>query len=244
VTAPSSAYDEDLAYIHDVGYDFHARGLAPALLRLLKSIPAGSVVVDLGCGSGIWAMQLAESGFHPVGVDYSAAMIAMASRRLPGGEFHVGSFLDFELPPCGAITALGEVVCYQFDRENNRQALARLFRRAYEALLPGGLFIFDVVEPGLDRGRLPTWRTGDDWACLVAYQCDERRKQLTRQITTFRKVGDLYRRGHEAHRVRLYDARDVGGLLRQAGFRVRTTRRFGKYPLLPHRAGFIARKPR
>jgi SAM-dependent methyltransferase len=245
VAAPPTAYDEDLAYIHDVGYDFHARGLAPALLRLLKkTCPAGSLVVDLGCGSGIWTKQLAEAGYHPVGVDFSPAMIALAKRRLPSGEFQVGSFLDFGLPPCGAITAFGEVLCYQLDRRNNRPALARLFRRAFEALSPGGLFTFDIVEPGLDRGRVPTWRAGDDWACLVAFERDEKRKQVTRQITTFRKIGATYRRGHESHRVQLYDAREIAELLRQAGFRARMTRRFGDYRLLPHRAAFVARKPR
>jgi SAM-dependent methyltransferase len=244
MSAPSSAYDEDLAYIHDAGYDFHARGLAPALLKLLKkSALAGSVVVDLGCGSGIWTKQLADAGYRPVGVDYSAAMIALARQRLPHGEFHVGSFLDFELPPCAAITAFGEVLCYQFDRRNNRAALGRLFRRAHEALMPGGLLLFDIVELDLDRGRPPTWLAGDDWVCLVAFDHDERRRQVTRQITTFRKVGDFYRRGHEAHRVRLYDARDVAGMLRETGFRVRMTRRFGDYRLMPFRAGFVARKP-
>src|SRR5262249_1423609 len=114
MSRPSAAYEEDLAYIHDVGYDFHARGLAPALLKFLEGAGvAGSGVGDLGCGSGIWARALQEAGYQPVGVDISPAMIALARRRVPGGRFHVASFLDFELPPCRAITALGEVLCFQ-----------------------------------------------------------------------------------------------------------------------------------
>src|SRR5437016_5137689 len=119
----SPAFDEDLAYIHDVGYDFHAKGLAPALLRLFETTGlAGSTVVDLGCGSGIWAAYLEAAGFHAVGVDLSPAMIALARRRAPAAEFHVASLVDFSIPSCRAITALGEVVCYQFDRRNNRRA--------------------------------------------------------------------------------------------------------------------------
>jgi hypothetical protein len=106
------------------------------------------------------------------------------------------------------------------------------------------LFIFDIVELGLDRGRLPTWQAGDDWACLVSYERDDRRNQVTRQIITFRKVGDSYRRGHESHRVQLYDARQIARHLRLAGFGVRWTRRFGNYKLLPFRAAIIARKPK
>jgi SAM-dependent methyltransferase len=239
----SDAYGDDLAYIHNVGYDFHARGLAPALLKLFKEARlAGSIVVDVGCGGGIWAQQLAKAGYRPVGIDISPAMIALARQLVPSGEFHVASFLDFALPPCGAITALGEVVCYLFDRRNQHRALARWLKRAYEALLPGGLLVFDITEIGLDRKAPSGWRSGDDWACGVWREYDERRSQLISHITTFRQVGDTYRRGEETHRIQLYDGRDVANMLKDAGFRVRSTRRFGDYKLLPKRTAFIARK--
>jgi hypothetical protein len=169
-------------------------------------------------------------------------MIELARQRVPSGEFHVASFLDFPLPRCSAITALGEVVCFLFDQRNQRRALALWLKKAYDALLPGGLLVFDIVETGLDRGRPPAWRSGDNWACGVSFECDERRSQLVRHITTFRKVGDTYRRGEETHRIQLYDRRDIAGLLSKVGFRVRSTRRFGNYALLPKRTGFIATK--
>jgi hypothetical protein len=117
-----------------------------------------------------------------------------------------------------------------------------MVRRAYDALDPGGLFVFDIVEIGTDRDRPPSARAGDGWACLVRYDYDERRDQLTRHITTFRQTGQLYRRSEETHRVQLYDRRDVAAMLRDAGFRVRIVRRFGAYQLLPGRVAFLARK--
>jgi SAM-dependent methyltransferase len=243
MAARTLAYGDDLAYIHNVGYDFHSRGLAPHLLGLLQRAGLeGTTVVDLGCGGGIWAQKLGDAGFHAVGVDISPAMIALARQRAPQAKFHVASFLDFDLPASGAITALGEVLCFQFDRGANRRALARLFRRAHAALVPGGLFIFDIAEVGLDRARQPTWQAADDWACLVRFQYDERRNQLVRQITSFRQVGQLYRRGDETHRIQLYERREIASLLRKAGFQVRTTRQFGEYQLLPKRVAFVARK--
>jgi SAM-dependent methyltransferase len=183
-----------------------------------------------------------RANYQPVGIDISPAMIALARQRVPSGEFHVASFLDFPLPPCGAITALGEVVCYLFDGRNHRSALARWIKQAYRALLPGGLLVFDIAEVGLNRKTPPAWRSGDDWACGVWREYDERRSQLTRHITTFRRVGQTYRRGEETHRVQLYDGRDVANLLKAAGFRVRSTRRLGDYKLLRKRVGFIATK--
>ena len=54
-----SGYREDLAYIHDVGFGEFALNAVPGLLTLLKKsgVPNG-LVLDLGCGSGLWARDL------------------------------------------------------------------------------------------------------------------------------------------------------------------------------------------
>jgi SAM-dependent methyltransferase len=237
-------YGDDLAYIHDVGFGDFADGLAPGLLDTLRQHGSSDgVIVDLGCGSGIWARHLADAGYHVVGVDQSAAMIRLARRRAPAAKFHVASFFAFDLPPCRAITALGEVLCFLFDNTNNRKSLARLFRRAFAALEPGGLLIFDVPEVGLDRGRAPTGREGDDWACLVRLEYDETHDRLMRHITSFRRRGRLFRRQQETHRLQLYRRGEMTDMLRNVGFRVRTVSEFGGYPLLPGRIGFVAQKP-
>ena len=75
----ADAYQNDLAYIHDTGFGGFARGSAPGLLSLFRQsgITEG-VVVDLGCGSGLWARALADSGYEVIGVDISPAMIELA----------------------------------------------------------------------------------------------------------------------------------------------------------------------
>ena len=237
------AYGDDLAYIHDVGYGGFAAGIAPELLRLFQR--AGirdGLVVDLGCGSGIWGERLLAAGYEVRGIDISPAMIELAKRRAPQATYHVGSWRQAEWPQCRAITALGEVLCFMFDGAN-ASSLTRLLKRAYDSLEPGGLLVFDVAEIGLDRTRPPACRIADDWACVVHFDYDASRDRLTRHIVTFRRTGELYRRGEETHRLQLYDGRRVARLLREIGFRVRWTRRFGKLPLLPKRIGFVARKP-
>lgn len=234
-------YDDDLAYVHDVGFSGLATGLAPGLLTLLSDAGiAEGRVVDLGCGAGVWAERVSRAGYQAVGIDISQAMIELARRRLPSAEFHVGSIWDHDIPACRAATALGEVVCYQ---TGGRQHLGSLFRKVFNALEPGGLLIFDVAEVGLDRRRSPSFVEGDDWACLVRFEYDQKKDRLTRQITTFRKAGELFRRSRERHVQQLYKAKQVAEFLRKTGFRVRTVRKFGSHPLLPKRAGFVARKP-
>ncbi len=239
-------YQEDLAFIHDVGYGDFARTAAPGLLNILaRHRIHNGLVVDLGCGSGLWAEQLVKHGYDVLGVDISEAMIRLARRRVPQAEFRVASLFQADIPPCQAVTSLGECISYLFDTGNDDRALTQLFQRIYTQLAPGGLFVFDVMEPG-ELGRATTARSfaeGDGWMTVVEKHEDRERQTLTRRITTFRKVGDLYRRADEVHRVRLYDAAAMADALRRAGFRVRTTRHYGDYALLKARVAFISRKP-
>jgi SAM-dependent methyltransferase len=130
-------YDQDLAYIHDVGFGGFAQRAAPAVLQMLRAsgIRRG-LVVDLGCGSGLWARALVDAGYDVLGVDLSAAMIAIARKRVPEARFVRGSLLERALPRCVAVTAIGECVNYLFDSNNDSRALAGLFARVWSVLEP------------------------------------------------------------------------------------------------------------
>jgi SAM-dependent methyltransferase len=240
-------YREDLAYIHDVGFSDYALQSAPGILEILdRNVETREgLVVDLGCGSELWAHELTKARYRVLGIDISEAMIAIAQRRVPDADFRVGSLFETDIPSCDAVTSIGEVFNYLFDSGNDRQALVRLFRRVHDALTPGGVFVFDIVESeqvtqgATNRG----FSEGEDWLVLVENQEDRERGTLTRRITSFRKVGDLYKRADEVHRLRLYKSTDVAGELRRTGFRVRTMRSYGRYHLPRAHAAFVARKP-
>ena len=154
-------YQEDLAYIHDVGHADFALRSAPGILGILKEygIPDG-LVVDLGSGSGLWAGELLRAGYRVLGIDISEAMVEIARRRAPGAEFRVGSLFEAEVPPCDAVTAVSEVLNYLFDLENGERGLERLFGRVHESLRPGGVFVFDVLGPG----QVPPGTTSRGWS--------------------------------------------------------------------------------
>jgi SAM-dependent methyltransferase len=240
------AYRDDLAYVHDAGFTGLARTAAPVLLALLRQagIDRG-LVVDLACGSGAWAQELSTAGYEVLGIDLSAAMVRMARRRVQRAQFRVESFLRAELPACVAVTAVGEGFNYVFDRGNTPQALVGLFRRIHRALVPGGLLVFDVAGPGRVPGGASQQRytEGKDWVVLVSAEEDRARRMLTRRITTFRKVGELYRRDDEVHRQRLYERSGLVRQLRRVGFRVRTLRGYTGAQFAPGHFVVVARKP-
>ncbi len=240
----TQGYKEDLAYIHDVGFSAFSSESAPGLLAILrqKGIENG-LVVDLGCGSGIWAKALTQAGYDVLGIDLSDAMLDLAREKAPKAKFQNASLLRVKLPNCDAVTSIGECLNYQFD-EHGLAELKDLFARIYETLRPGGLFIWDMAEPGYVRGANPqkTYSEGKDWAILLEKKEDKKRNKLTRKMTIFRKVENLYRRSEEVHCVQLYKGSEIAKELRQIGFRVRIIRGYGELRFRKAHVGFIATK--
>jgi SAM-dependent methyltransferase len=239
------AYRDDLAYVHDAGFGHFARGAGAVLLAEMrrKGFDSG-LVIDLGCGSGILGEQLSANGYNILGIDMSAAAIALARNRVPSGLFRVESLLTAELPRCVAVAAVGECVNYLFDDRHCLELVRQVLGRIFEALTPGGLLMFDFAGPGRvpEPGTSRTHWEGDGWAALVSAEEDRQQQLLTRRITTFRKIGELYRRDHEVHRLRLLPKEVVVAWLREIGFQVQLLGSYGPVQLPAGVVGILAQR--
>ena len=233
-------YSTDLAYIHDAGFsDFAARAVLELVNIFSRNGIRRGLIVDVGCGSGVLAKGLIEAGYDVVGVDVSPEMIRLARARVPHAAFRVGSVTTFRCPRCVAVVALNEVVNYVPGR---LRALRRFFARAHDALLPGGLVIFDFIASAERRTYAGKSRSGSDWAVAVRAEIDRSGRVLTRHITTFRKVSGEYRKSIETHRVHIYDPTEVRRVLTTIGFRVTMRRSYGRLRLLPGDVAAIGEK--
>jgi len=240
-----TAYREDLAYIHDLGFGDYALQSAPGILEILaqNQIHEG-LVVDLGCGSGLSAQELIKAHYRVIGVDISESMLDIARTRVPDAEFVLGSIFQVPIPPCNAVISIGECLNYLLKPSDSNHNLTQLFRRIYNALNSGGVFIFDIAEPGQvkEGTTVKGFTEGDDWLVLVEKEENYQQSRLTRRIITFRQVGKYYRRDEEVHYQQLYKATDIEAELQQVGFQVKTLRNYGQYNLPPAHAAFIASK--
>jgi len=87
-----------------------------------------------------------------------------------------------------------------------------------------------------------SWHAGDSWVVLVDVKENPGARTLTREITTFRRAGGAYRRRFERHHLDVPRRSDVERWLRDAGFSVRVTCRYGSSELPPGRLAFRARR--
>jgi SAM-dependent methyltransferase len=242
----SHAYREDLSWIHDLGFGDLARDAADRLLRSLAAEGLGSgLIVDLGCGTGILSEVVFRAGYDVLGIDLSPVMIEMARRRLPEGSFRCESLLTAELPTCVAVAAVGECFNYRFDESISREQLRELFRRIHDSLKPGGVLLFDAAGPGRVPGELPlkTHVDGGDWALLMNAEEDKATRRVTRCITSFRRVGELFRRDDECHELDLLPEEELLADLAAAGFATEVLDAYSARILPTGLKGFLARRP-
>jgi SAM-dependent methyltransferase len=228
-----SLYGADLAHVHDAAFGDWARDAAPFVLaRLRQAGIADGRVVDLGCGSGIWAAELLAAGYEVLGVDASAEMLALARRRAPGAELVQGSLHEVAVPHCVAVTGIGEVFNY-----GGPPSLEPLFRRAWGALEPGGLLVFDAAGPGREPdGRRRARYAGEGWTLHVDAAEDRAARTLTRRIALMRDG----RASEERHVLRLYEPDDVVEWLEASGFGVVVHGSYGAARQLPGMHAYVA----
>jgi SAM-dependent methyltransferase len=198
-------------------------------------------VVEVGCGSGALSAELVKSGFDVTGIDLSAALLEIARAEVPAARFVWRSIYRQEISACEAILAVRESLTYH-GGSNGDELVRDFLRRAGAALPEGGVLIFDVIELGEPSLHGRSWKAGEDWAVLADMREDQGSHVLVREIATFRRVDELYRRGRETHRVRLFDGDEIRGWLSSAGFVVETSEAYGGYVPPPRRRAFFCCK--
>jgi tRNA (uracil-5-)-methyltransferase TRM9 len=138
--------------------------LQPGVLRLLPTIANMARILDLGCGNGELARQLHQRGFQGsyLGLDFSAGLLAEATRGLPGEQFHFQAAdlgqpggLPSGEPPFDLVLAFA--VLHHLPGAALRQHVLTEIRRL---LSPGGRFIYSnwqfLNSPRLAR-RIQPW---------------------------------------------------------------------------------------
>jgi ubiquinone/menaquinone biosynthesis C-methylase UbiE len=139
----------------DAGNDFHLRLVRPAVERLLGEV-AGSRVLDVACGNGIFARRLVELGARVIATDVSRPMLEHARRR---SAAQAGS-IDYRLCDATDAEALLALAEEAFDAVVCNMALmdmpeiTPLASAMPRLLAPGGRFVFSITHPCFNRAGI------------------------------------------------------------------------------------------
>lgn len=209
-----------------VGYDLVMKHVdydvwAAYVHQLLTQHGDGAIdlVLELGCGTGSFALQLQPLGAYTyIGTDRSPQMVRVARIKAEEAKkdirFEQLDFTSFDVSrSVDAVVLLYDGLNYLLEREQVRSMMASVV----DALRPGGLFCFDQSTPAnsIRHGHdFEDAGEADGFAFVrhSAYDAEERLHTTTFDIT----VDDQHY--HEEHVQRAYTRSEIRGLIDEVGF--------------------------
>ncbi|HOL72648.1 MAG TPA: class I SAM-dependent methyltransferase [Bryobacteraceae bacterium] len=211
-------------YSRGWGKDFHER--MPAVLHdwVFPRLAPGARVLDLCCGSGDLTVPLQAAGFKVTGLDGSAEMLAFARARVPEAEFILADARNFHFEN------KFDAVLSTFDSLNHILVLEELecaFRNVHNALVDGGLFMFDMnMQESFETLWQGTFATVEpEYVTLTRGRYDVEEKIGRAQITTFRQQQEgVWTRADVEVLERCYTEAEILNALERAGFTSITVR--------------------
>ncbi|MBI2172046.1 MAG: class I SAM-dependent methyltransferase [Chloroflexi bacterium] len=170
----------------DEGDLWHRELINPTLLRVLGNV-SGRRVLDLACGNGALARQLARKGAKVVGVDLAPTLVARAQRRESrpaptrsgplgtplGISYHVSDAGDLGLFGDGAFDV---VVCNMGVLDMTDDTAHRAFKEAARVLTAEGRLVMCTQHPCFEGNDTAAWvveklgRTTTVWRKVARYR--------------------------------------------------------------------------
>ncbi len=139
----------------------------PFVKKLLEKHGKNSVL-ELGIGTGLFAIPLHEAGFHIEGLEISQVMIDVVGRRAPKLKVHLGDMRNYTIKRrYDAILALSSVLVFV----NNEQEVKQCLQRCYDHLEPKGMLLLELpnhsVEIGLSNNSQEIHQSEDQSTIVV-----------------------------------------------------------------------------
>ncbi len=153
-TGQAEAFDA-IGARYDQAYP-HKEGQLAAGRWLIESLPAGSRILDVGCGTGLpTARQLTDTGHSVVGVDLSTGMLELAARNVPEAELLHRDVASLRAEGPGGLGRFDAITCFFTLLMLPRDEIPYALRQFHRLLEPGGLLALSMVEAELDDTEIP-----------------------------------------------------------------------------------------
>ena len=202
-------------------YSRRVAKLLPSILERFGVQPER--VLDLACGEGTFAVEMARRGYRVTGVDLSPEMLRFAREKAKETGVEV-RFIEQDMRDLKLDERFDLVTCWygSLNYLLEYDELVRIFRNVAQALNPGELFIFDMnTRYGLavNWQRHPCTIEVDRPDMLIIHRpsYDYERNIATLRITGFLREGERWRRIDEEHKERGCTLEEIREALQGAG---------------------------
>ncbi|MFC1696826.1 class I SAM-dependent methyltransferase [Nanoarchaeota archaeon] len=122
---------------------FNSKIEIPATLSFIDKVK-GKKIIDLGCGSGIYADLLIKKGAKVFGIDISKKLIEIAKQEVPKGKFKVANFEKLPYKKHTFDIAISALALHYVKDWN------KVFKEVNRVLKKGGIFIFSTGNPVME----------------------------------------------------------------------------------------------
>ena len=143
----NSTYGDRIAEVYD---EIYRPVNVPERVDILTELAAGGQALELGIGTGTYALPLAERGVDVYGIESSQAMIEQLRAKRGGKEMPVtlGDFADVEVE---GTFSLVFVINNTFLMLTSQDEQVRCFQNVASHLSESGVFLVHAFVPDLSR---------------------------------------------------------------------------------------------
>ena len=218
-----SAYESLAASYDALTYDIPYERILTFWQKLCARQKADvRTVLDLACGTGSLSVLLAKRGYRVLGVDLSEDMLAEADQKAAAMEGNRPFFVCQPMQRLRLPETVDEVICCLDSINYLRKPTdcQKTFRRVYDALTHGGVFVFDINTPQKLRaldGQVFLDET-DDTYCVWRAQFAEKKRLCFYGMDIFQREGEHWLRSFEEHVEYAYEPEELTAWLYDAGF--------------------------
>lgn len=201
--------------------------------------------LDVGCGGGWFTRVFTRKGYLMTGMDISPEMLDFAQQTAlkegVRGEYILGDITKTKLPRrYDFVTSINDCVNYI-----PKHRLDAAFKNIKNALVKGGIFLFDISSERKFREKIANTVSVDD-RDEVTYISFNREEPdgVTMEVTLFEKRQDgAFLRTDETHRQYIYTETEIVSALERNGFEVFSVEgHLGADKTTADRIGFLAKR--
>jgi len=179
-----------------------------------------SMILELGCGTGSFGIEMARRGHEMICLDLSTEMLDCAAEKAKNEEVDI-LFLNQDMCSFELYGTVDVIVCLldSFNYLTKASQIQKLFKLVQNYLNPDGLFIFDVNTQNKFENTLSNnmfYEIDDDVTYIWENDYNPKTKKARFDLTFFVRQDELYQRFDETHFEKAYSNDEIMGFISQS----------------------------